>query len=561
MMKPKLLNPNFIVNFYNGGFELEEYGINNILIKEKFHCSEKGKNKALCLQFVGKNSLKFTLTNISLLGPNTGATAPIETALLWVSSNPISEQTMEKFKDFKKEDFNKHKYSSENDPIIFMQTNSKNFEFKHEFKGKFPVGSYIGILFISTHGPGTNVDVETLGLIGYDSEQTLYQQVGEIDEELGVTRKTLKACNEFTIDLFDFLDDETGKLNFFLFTKNQKEIDEFRKFAESGDFIEFNYFYIDPDDNVARSFVENLGIRETPFATIFNYDLTYKYGTNDISTKGLTQFIHDFKDKKLITLTKSQKRPLNDQDPLHQGLYIITTDSFKEIVLNDKLDVFLDVYTDWCGPCVAIKPIITILAEAFYQAQVHNVIIGKMNSDYNDLDRNYLPETSIPNLKLFRAGKKDTPLKYQGQRTLDGILNFIYENSMNKFDKKKVASNFEYLEKEYNKMENGNVESCHSKEEFNQNISKAKKDQLIVIDFTASWCPPCKAIAPKYLEFSLQYTDVLFLKIDVDEVGEIAEQYNITSMPTFKFLKNENEIHSFSGADVNELKSQIEKLK
>ncbi|XP_053989898.1 thioredoxin-2 [Hylaeus volcanicus] len=82
-------------------------------------------------------------------------------------------------------------------------------------------------------------------------------------------------------------------------------------------------------------------------------------------------------------------------------------------------------------------------------------------------------------------------------------------------------------------------------------------DKLIVIDFYATWCGPCKMIAPKIEELSKEMPDVMFLKVDVDECEDVAEKYKITSMPTFILLKNGKQVESFSGANYEKLKSTI----
>jgi thioredoxin 1 len=56
-----------------------------------------------------------------------------------------------------------------------------------------------------------------------------------------------------------------------------------------------------------------------------------------------------------------------------------------------------------------------------------------------------------------------------------------------------------------------------------------------VLYFTASWCPPCKAIAPVFETLSKQSPNISFLKIDVDNLSETAQKYNIRSVPTFVF--------------------------
>lgn len=86
-------------------------------------------------------------------------------------------------------------------------------------------------------------------------------------------------------------------------------------------------------------------------------------------------------------------------------------------------------------------------------------------------------------------------------------------------------------------------------------------DKLVVIDFFATWCGPCKMIAPKVDELSKEMTDVVFLKVDVDECESIAGEYEITSMPTFIFIKNGKVLETFSGANYDKLKSTIQKHK
>ncbi|XP_028133771.1 thioredoxin-2 [Diabrotica virgifera virgifera] len=81
---------------------------------------------------------------------------------------------------------------------------------------------------------------------------------------------------------------------------------------------------------------------------------------------------------------------------------------------------------------------------------------------------------------------------------------------------------------------------------------------LVVLDFSAAWCGPCKMISPKLDELAAEYPNVVIVKIDVDECEDLAMEYNIKSMPTFIFLKNGQEIANFSGANYERLKQTIE---
>ncbi|XP_014554001.1 hypothetical protein COCVIDRAFT_106062 [Bipolaris victoriae FI3] len=84
----------------------------------------------------------------------------------------------------------------------------------------------------------------------------------------------------------------------------------------------------------------------------------------------------------------------------------------------------------------------------------------------------------------------------------------------------------------------------------------------LIADFYATWCPPCKQIAPVYNQFSNTYSvpgKFAFVKINVDEQREIAGQYGVTAMPTFMLFKDGKKVEEVRGADVRGLKAMVEK--
>nr|KJB71487.1 hypothetical protein B456_011G125000 [Gossypium raimondii] len=65
----------------------------------------------------------------------------------------------------------------------------------------------------------------------------------------------------------------------------------------------------------------------------------------------------------------------------------------------------------------------------------------------------------------------------------------------------------------------GNVHRVTSKEDWDQKLSEAKRDGKIVIaNFSATWCGPCRMLAPFYCELSEKHPSLMFLLIDVDEL-------------------------------------------
>ena len=71
---------------------------------------------------------------------------------------------------------------------------------------------------------------------------------------------------------------------------------------------------------------------------------------------------------------------------------------------------------------------------------------------------------------------------------------------------------------------------------------------LVMVDFWATWCPPCKMMAPILDEVAKDMTDkVTIAKVDVDKSRELASQYNIQGIPTLILFKDGKEINRFVG--------------
>ncbi|GAX84095.1 hypothetical protein CEUSTIGMA_g11518.t1 [Chlamydomonas eustigma] len=96
---------------------------------------------------------------------------------------------------------------------------------------------------------------------------------------------------------------------------------------------------------------------------------------------------------------------------------------------------------------------------------------------------------------------------------------------------------------------------------FDQLIQKS--NQLVVVDFTAKWCGPCRMIAPIYDQLSIQHPTVTFTKVDIDnpDLAGTASSHSITGVPTFVFYKNGKRLETFSGAQKDLLINLVDKHK
>ena len=83
---------------------------------------------------------------------------------------------------------------------------------------------------------------------------------------------------------------------------------------------------------------------------------------------------------------------------------------------------------------------------------------------------------------------------------------------------------------------------------------------LVAVDFTASWCGPCKHIGPVFAKLANEFPQIHFVKVDVDENAETAAHHNVQAMPTFAFFHRGQRVADVVGASSERLKAALVKL-
>lgn len=85
-------------------------------------------------------------------------------------------------------------------------------------------------------------------------------------------------------------------------------------------------------------------------------------------------------------------------------------------------------------------------------------------------------------------------------------------------------------------------------------FDELKNGEIVLVDFFATWCGPCKMLGPVLEELDESRDGIKIIKIDVDECSALAKKYGIMSVPTLMLFKNGKMVSKTTGyMDINEL--------
>lgn len=79
------------------------------------------------------------------------------------------------------------------------------------------------------------------------------------------------------------------------------------------------------------------------------------------------------------------------------------------------------------------------------------------------------------------------------------------------------------------------------------------QNPIMVVDYYADWCEPCKKIAPHFERLSLKFPNVKFVKVNVDECNDICAQFGIRSLPTFQVFYEGKIVAESKGAKLKKV--------
>lgn len=106
--------------------------------------------------------------------------------------------------------------------------------------------------------------------------------------------------------------------------------------------------------------------------------------------------------------------------------------------------------------------------------------------------------------------------------------------------------------------EASDVAHPHSAAEYEQ-LKLSSRGKVFVVQFSAEWCGPCKAISPLFAQLARKYDGkAVFVHVDAEKLADISDTNDVRAFPTFKFFdKNGNLVHRFEGADSDALQRAV----
>ncbi len=216
---------------------------------------------------------------------------------------------------------------------------------------------------------------------------------------------------------------------------DDKAKEEFTKFAQANKSPEYLFIAASSRDEWGQRLVNFYGMSDTDMPVVEG--LTVKNGEpqrfrhkGEIVLDQLNAFFVDLKAGKIAKFVKSEEIPATNPGPV----YTVVGKSFKADVIDNDMDVLVKFYAPWCGHCKHLAPIYVQTAEALK----HNPKLRLVEIDATKNDIEGVNVRSFPTIKFYKAGQKDKPIDFSGDRTQEGFTKFLKEKCTNPVADKKA---------------------------------------------------------------------------------------------------------------------------
>jgi len=144
----------------------------------------------------------------------------------------------------------------------------------------------------------------------------------------------------------------------------------------------------------------------------------------EITEQSVVSFIDSWENGTLRPHFKSEEIPTTQEG----DVVVVVGKSFESIVMDNTKDVLVEFYAPWCGHCKKLAPIYDEVAKKLKHNQ--NLVIAKLDATLNEVEQ--VSIKGFPTIKFFPAGKKDSPIDFDGDRTVQGFSSWLEKHATNK---------------------------------------------------------------------------------------------------------------------------------
>eukprot|EP00301_Raphidiophrys_heterophryoidea_P009830 c14832_g1_i1.p1 GENE.c14832_g1_i1~~c14832_g1_i1.p1 ORF type:complete len:504 (+),score=126.24 c14832_g1_i1:50-1513(+) len=145
-----------------------------------------------------------------------------------------------------------------------------------------------------------------------------------------------------------------------------------------------------------------------------------KFGFNkEITAENVRAHVGAYHSGELKPTLKSEEIPADNSAPVT----VLVGKNFNDIVLDTTKDVLVEFYAPWCGHCKSLAPVYDQLGAKF--ADIDSIVIAKVDATANDIEHPAVHVEGFPTLIFFPANNKASPMKYEGGRDLESMVEYV----------------------------------------------------------------------------------------------------------------------------------------
>lgn len=141
----------------------------------------------------------------------------------------------------------------------------------------------------------------------------------------------------------------------------------------------------------------------------------------EITGENIIKFVDNYRDGKLKPTFKSEETPKKNDGPVK----IVVGNTYREIVFDESKDVLMEIYAPWCKYCQEFAPRYEEIAKRLRNSG--DLLLSKMDGNLNDKPGGSV--NSFPTLLFYKANKKESPITYDGDFTIENVIEFIKKHA------------------------------------------------------------------------------------------------------------------------------------